>query len=105
MASFLVYQGNTYNIPIKLKINGEVISETDIKTVEFTFGKIRKVYPDEVQFKDGCFIVPLTQEDTFSLSEGADKYQTRVMFNDKNVKCTGTGSMTVRASLSREVLE
>ena len=98
-------QGNTYKLPVLLKIDGKIIVDKDVKTIEFTFDDVKKLYPQEVTFDGQHFIVPLSQSDTFSFSvKGFPKYQARVMFNDNSVKGTDPIEFTVVASESKEVL-
>lgn len=96
-------QGNTYRLPIKLKMRGEYLTASDVSRVEFTFGKVVKYFPEEVTFEDDRFIIPLSQEDTFSLG-GQIKYQTRVLFADGDVKSSDVCSGIVSVSISKEVL-
>ena len=97
-------QGNTYRLPIKLKMSGQELTPDNVSRIEFTFGKVVKHYPEEVVYEDGRFILPLSQEDTFALG-GQIKYQTRVLFVDGSVKASAVCSGTVSVSISKEVLE
>lgn len=102
----VIYQGNTYKLPIKLKISGKSIVADDVKKVEFAFGDVIKTYPEQATFKDETFIVPLTQEDTFSLDETEKAfYQVRVYFNDTSVKCTVPKKIEVKSSVSKAVFK
>lgn len=102
----LIYKGNTYKLPIKLKIREQLIYADDVKAVEFSFGNIIKKYPDNVTFEGETFIVPLTQDDTFSLDETSNtNYQARVFFNDESVKCTDQLKIDIRPSISKVVLK
>lgn len=96
-------QGNTYSLPIRLKMGGNFITPEDVSRVEFTFGKIVKYYPEDVTYADGKFLVPLTQDDTFSLA-GRIKYQTRVLFEDGRLKSSPVCEGDVSISISKVVL-
>ena len=101
----VIVQGNTYRLPIRVKINGNVITDKDVKIVEFTFGCSKKKYPQEVTFEDDCFIVPMSQKDTLSLpTKKPSRYQVRVMFKDDSVKGTDPKEFVVTPSESKEVL-
>jgi hypothetical protein len=83
----------------------KAVTDKDVKKVEFMFGDIKKVYPDDVTFNGDNFIVPLTQEETFSfLPQLIYKYQARILFNDSSVKRTDQTEFTVVESQSKEVL-
>lgn len=101
----IIYQGNTYKLPISLKIGDKTITDNDVKMVEFSFGNINKKYPDNVEFEDGSFIVSLSQEETFSfLPMAIYNFQARILFNDGSVKRTEPAEFTIVASQSKEVL-
>lgn len=101
----VIIQGNTYKLPVLLKIGGKFITDKDVKKIEFMFDDIQKVYPKDVTFDGSYFIVPLSQEDTFSLpTKRIPKYQARVLFNDNTVKGTNPAEFTVVQSESKEVL-
>lgn len=110
-------EGNTYSLEIPLTIDGEDIDINDISLVEFMFENIRKIYgtymEDQEQITGDvtydsdlkCFIVPLSQEETFSLSENnIIKYQARIKFTDNSVEGTCVYNGFVQESLSKEVL-
>lgn len=99
----ILYQGNTYNIPCSLTIKGVAITDDNVKKVEFAIGNVIKTYPDTMSYENGKFIIPLTQEDTFSL-EGQVNCQIRVMFNDGSVKCGELSNVIVNNSVSKVVL-
>ena len=104
-----ITQGNTENIPFKLRYNGQPITASDVKKVEFAFcsGEVTKTYPSEdVEYDTelDSFRVRLSQEDTFKLSLCATKYQIRICFNDGTVKSTFESLMVVNPSISKVVL-
>jgi hypothetical protein len=103
---YLVFnQGNTYNLPIRLKLKGVPLRSEDVKRVEFAFGKIIKMYPEDVEFTDDAFVVPFTQEETFSFNPDKNlKYQARVVFPDGRVKSTPPYPIKINESVSKEVL-
>jgi hypothetical protein len=104
-----LHQGNTYELPIKLTIDGTALTSEDVTTVEVSFetreGVLIKKYPDEATYNEGAFIIPLTQEETFAMS-GNLAYKARVLLADgKTVKCTGLHYGNVLRSISKVVLE
>ncbi len=105
---FKLKQGDACVIPVKISVNGEPVVIEDVETVEFRTGEVRKVYPGDVTFdaEDGCFHMPLTQEDTFSLpADDAVQFDVRVKFRGGAVIGTQkiTMFLTVDA-LSEEVI-
>ena len=69
-----VKQGDAYDLRIALELNGEALTAEALPLlhcVEFMLGDgVRKVWPEEGSFRDGAFLMPLTQADTFSLEDG-----------------------------------
>lgn len=85
----IIKQGDAYPLPVGVTLNGEAIALSDIETVEFMLGTIRKLYPDDATFnpEDNHFYVNLTQEDTFSLpANSAVNLDVRVKFVGGAVK-------------------
>ena len=80
----VIKQGDAYGIPLEIKLNGTALAATDVETVEVYVGdSIRKLYPDEITYNEtlGSFIVPVTQEETFTLPEGETvRVDVRVQF-------------------------
>lgn len=110
-------EGNTYILQVPLTINGDELDIQDVSLVEFMFENIRKIYgtytENNIQ-KTGdvtydtdekCFLVPLSQQETFSLTEKQIiNYQARVKFNDNSVNGTCVYRGYVAESISKEVL-
>lgn len=111
----IIYQGNSYELPIILKINGAKITADDVEKVEFSFGQrerdktyteiLNKTYPDIATNDGEKFILPLTQDDTLLLPHKAETYfQARICFKDGSVKTTGHRAVNVMPSISKAVL-
>jgi hypothetical protein len=87
--SFL--QGNTYLKPIQVTDeSGKVVKADKVVKGEFTIGDIYKYYGEDgdVQWsvQDNAFIVPLTEEDTFSLKpDTTSEVQVRLLLDDGSV--------------------
>lgn len=99
-------QGNTYNLEIALSADSRLIKGSDVSEIEFMFGSIRKLYPEEVSFVEekGLFVVPLSQEETFALKKGETPCQARVKFATGAVKASEARSYRVGEALSKAVL-
>ena len=101
-------KGDTYNLSITIIISGTVLGIDGVDSVEFMFDSIRKVYSDAsldgVTFDTDHFIVPLTQEETFSLQGRIVNYQVRVKFDTGQVKGSAIKTTNLFDSLSKEVL-
>ena len=99
-------QGNTYTLAIELQDDiGSVIDIDLVDKVEFVFGSVRKMYPEDVKFDRelGQFIVGLTQLDTFKLDRVVS-CQARIKFKDESVTGTAITREVVYESISKEVL-
>ncbi len=87
--SFL--QGNTYLKPIQvLDDSGKVVKADKVVKGEFVIGEIYKYYGEggDVQWsmQEDAFIVPLTEEDTFSLKpDTTSEVQVRLLLDDGSV--------------------
>ena len=83
-----IKQGDSYKLPLKLTIGGELIAIQDIQTVEVYVGNIRKTYPGDVEYNAGdqMFYIPLTQDETFSLEANSGvSVDVRVKFTGGDV--------------------
>ena len=102
----IVKQGDAYQVPIELNMNGLPIPEEDIAAVEVYFGELRKTYPDGVSYQDGVLYFPLTQEETFALQEEETLFvDIRVTF--ANGSCIGIPEklpVSIADAVSTEVL-
>ena len=97
----MLRRGNTYSLSFKLG-NVEI---DDVEKAEFTIGTIKKVYPTNVEYEDGKFIVELSQQDTFSLKTVIPvPIQARVKFTDGHVSATDIKRYKVDVSLSEDIL-
>lgn len=99
-------KGNTYQLNVILTDDfGDLLEIDQVSVVEFIFGPVRKLYPEDVEYQheSGTFIVSLTQEDTFKMDRSIP-YQARVKFADGAVIATNIYYDSVFDSLSREVL-
>lgn len=95
-------QGNTYKLEIPLQDSeGNVVDNTFIKKAQFAFGKHIKHYCSDgggdVSYdkEKQCFIVPLTEEETFEMRQ-LISWQVRVLYT--NGEIDGTEPRTERVS-------
>lgn len=84
-------QGNTYRLGVELKDKGgRLVSDVGVKRAQFWFSGVEKVYEaeggGEVSFDKGLakWIVPLSEEETFSFS-GVVEWQARVLMDSGKV--------------------
>lgn len=105
--SLIIMQGDQYAIPIIGKQNGKPLDMDTIDEIEFTVGKLRKLYPGEVVLdEEGRFLFPLTQQETFAVQRSSQHVQIRVKFKGDPPVVVGVdvGRINVDESVSKEVL-
>lgn len=96
--------GDTYELPVYLKLGDNVIGIDSVDVVEFKLGPIRKLYPSDVTWDTDHFIIPLSQTDTFRLGYKAIPCQARVLFASGQVKGTRIKWEPMLDAISKEVL-
>lgn len=101
-----ITQGNTESPTFRLKYDGQPITASDVKQLEFTFGTMVKKYPEDAEYDSElkAFRVNLSQKDTFALPTTTHRCQIRIRFNDNKVKATVVFPMMVNPSISKVVL-
>ena len=99
-------QGNTYQLQVTLSAKTGLLDVSLISSVEFMIGSVRKLYPNDCTYDEtkGCFYIPLTQEDTFSLQNEITGVQARVKFLGGSVKGSKISHQKVLPSISKAVL-
>lgn len=101
-------KGDGYSLSILIRIDGAILGTSGVSLIEFMFDDIRKVYggssTDGITFDTDHFIIPFTQEETFSLDTKTIQYQARVKFTTGEVKGTTIKTINIYESLSKEVL-
>lgn len=99
-------QGDSYGLRIEiLNADGVAVTPDDISDVEITVGFIRKTYANvEIFYSDGSWVIPLTQEETFTLPATRVKAQVRVAWKDGFVEGASLGEIRVHESISKVVL-
>jgi hypothetical protein len=99
-------QGSTYNLRITMTDKaGVVIDKSMVKEAVFTIGDIVKTYGEngEVTFQSGKWIVPLTEQETFSM-KGNIKWQARFLFTDGSIKGMKPKYDNVDESIDKTIL-
>lgn len=101
----LLVKGDTYNLPVILKMNGDILRGEDVEHIDFWFGALRKEYPLDVSYNEetGEFIVPMKQEETYGFAQEVP-YRAVVTFSNDEKEKTAVQTARVEMTLSREVL-
>ena len=99
-------QGDSYNLGIKILNNaGNPIAPEDIRDVEITIGQIRKTYSNaELNYSEGLWMFPVSQNESFSMWPGAVKAQVRVVWANGVVEGKPLYGIRNMESISKEVL-
>lgn len=107
-----IKKGDAYPIPMVVKLNGQVIDDGTIysvETVEICLQDLKKEWKadgsGEVEYENGVFYFPLSQSESFAIRAGKVKLDTRV----KTINGWVQGdpdmeSVTVKPSNSRKEL-
>lgn len=102
-----IMQGDSYFIPIKIKVNGEKIDIEKVSKIQFVFGNLTKFFgtDSEVAYNatEDLFFFPLTQEETFGF-QGPQDLQVRVKFTDDTVVGRVYGKVDVMFGNTTEVI-
>lgn len=74
MSDFVFEQGCTYNPKFTITINDKVPTSEDVYKIHFLFRNVMKTFPnnEEVEYKDGRFIVHLRSQDTLDIPAGCE---------------------------------
>ena len=109
MAAFKMMQGDSYVVPINLKLNGNPLTPDTVDDVEICVGKqLRKTFrTGGVGYdtsKQRWYIRP-AQEETMSIDVGGHSVIARILFsNGDDVKGIKVGTIMIFESHSKEVL-
>lgn len=99
-------QGDSYNLGFTVLNNaGEVVTPNEISDMEITIGHLSKTYRKaELLFKDGRWMFPLSQEETFGYWPKAVKTQIRIMWANGVIEGKDIHGVRINESISKEVL-
>lgn len=99
--------GDSYKLPVEISIDdGTTATGETFEEIEFMIGGVRKTKTSgEITYDadDQVFLIPLTQQDTFSLL-GNEKVQIRLKFASGDVIGVELEPEYVAHSMSKEVL-
>ncbi len=100
-------QGDAYSVPVVIKAkDGTVITPEMATRVEITIGSLSRQWPGVITFNEDTLAweFPLTQQQSFRLSQGKQKTQVRVVFSNGWVVGGGGTDVRVLKSESRGIL-
>ena len=99
-------QGDSYNLGFTVLNNaGEVVTPNEISDMEITIGHLSKTYRKaELFFKDGRWMFPLTQKETFGYWPKAVKTQIRIMWANGVIEGKDIHGVRIHESISKEEL-
>lgn len=99
-------QGDAYGLAFEILNDSDIlVTSEEISDLEITIGMLKKTLKKgEVEFSDGKWIFPLTQEDTFAFYPGKVKAQMRIVWANGNVEGVDLGRIDVLESMSKAVL-
>ena len=105
----LIKQGDSYRLPVKINTtDGDALNLNSVESVEFMLHRFRKVYPGDVDYmeEDEAFLVPLSQDETFSLKENTViELDIRVKYANGDVRgIPAPLEINIANALSTEVL-
>lgn len=97
-------QGDSYPLPFVLRMmDGTLITEDLVEIVVLNLGGMSRQYPGDVEYRDGKWLFPVTQKQSFSL-KGSVEPQARVQFKGGNIFGGIGRAIDVLSSLSKGVL-
>ena len=83
----IITQGDAYSIGIVIRAGDAALSTADIRQLRVSLGGTVKTYPGGgIDYSDGAWRYPLTQEETFALSPGAAALTVRMEFSAAKIK-------------------
>ena len=101
-----MFQGDAYSLSITLqREDGTPITSADVKDVEISVGHICKTTAKGVQYLEGKWTLPLTQEESFGFPDQPVKAQARILWPSGDVQGVSLGQLLFRETISKEVLE
>lgn len=99
-------QGDSYYLGIRILNNaGNPVAPEDVSDVEITVGHLAKTYRRaEILYRDGVWLFPLSQEESFGFYPAPVKAQVRVVWAGGIVEGKPLYGVRIHESISKEVL-
>lgn len=99
-------QGDAYMLGISILNNaGMPVTPADVEDIEITIGHIKKKYSDAaLTYKNGVWLFPLSQKETFGYLPAAPKAQVRVKWANGVLEGKPMYGVRIDESISKEVL-
>lgn len=94
----LVQQGDSAPVPVAISIGGKPVDETKVSQVRMRLGPFSARYPGKLRCREGYWLFPLTQEQSYRLPPGENLIQAQVKVGDVVI---GTGSNTFQVGESK----
>lgn len=99
-------QGDSYSLAFTVKNNaGAIVTPADIMDMAITICYLTKTYRKvQVTYRDGKWLFPLTQKETFSLRAMSTKGEMAIKWLDGIIERKPIYGIRVYESIGREVL-
>ena len=99
-------QGDSYSLGFTVKNNaGSLVTPADIQDMAITIGYITKTYRKvQITYRDGKWLFPLTQSETFDLRPMSTKGEIAIKWADGIIERKPILGIRVNESISKEVL-
>ena len=98
-------QGDAFTQEIEIRHNDEIVTPDDVTDVEITIGVLSKTYLDgELDYSEGVWKFPMTQQETFRFRGGYHSVQVRVLWPSGDIEGVDLGKIYVGESNSRRML-
>ena len=99
-------QGDAYLLGITILNNaGVAVAPVDVEDIKITIGHMKKKYSDaKLCYRDGKWLFPLSQKDTFGCWPAAPKAQVRVKWANGVIEGKPLYGIRIGESISKEVL-
>lgn len=97
-------QGDQHAIPFVLKMkDGTLITDAMVKTVVLNLGNLSRQYPGDVTYKNGQWLFPVTQAQTFAM-RGSVEPQARVEFLNDDIFGGAGEPIEVQNALNKGII-
>ena len=105
MHNMNIMQGDSYPLVFNIHQGELTIDDSVVADVEIAVGDVIKTFKNgEIYYSDGKWYFPLTQEQTFKMSDFRKPVRVRVKFSNNSVVGATAKSICIEESTSKEVL-